>query len=383
MAAPTVLSISPAFGSFTLATPVTITGTDFTGTTGVLVGGIAATAVVVVNDEEITCSVPARPEIFRAHVQVTNADGTGQLSNVFLFTGLTTFDTDVGDGVWSNAVNWTYGVVTGEADGAVTGSGPITASGGLAASTLTFADYTGTLTPTGVSFDIYGEGAGGLADLTLSSGMTIAGAIAIHFWKSGTYDAAGQVIETVSTTNGEDIVLTLASSARVLDLELDSVDAVIAQGANDLYVGSAEDTGPESYGYLLVGAGCSFTWTSGRLILDTSGEAGFEMDYESDIELPPIEVVGTNRIFQDGAEPILATSLLVTQATLDGGEWTVSGTAVAEYSEVANCDFTSGTNLDATNFCTDGGGTDGVDFPVAPGPLAPGSSMSLRMGLGL
>ena len=54
-----VSSLSPATGSTAGGTPVTITGSNFTGATGVTFAGGAATSFVVVNDTTITCVTPA------------------------------------------------------------------------------------------------------------------------------------------------------------------------------------------------------------------------------------------------------------------------------------------------------------------------------------
>ena len=52
-------SISPNHGVVGGGTAVTLTGTGFTGSTGVTFDGVAATSVVVVNDTTITCNTPA------------------------------------------------------------------------------------------------------------------------------------------------------------------------------------------------------------------------------------------------------------------------------------------------------------------------------------
>lgn len=57
-APPTVSSLSPINGTTSGLTPVTLTGTDFTGATDVTFGGAAATNVVVVNATTITCVTP-------------------------------------------------------------------------------------------------------------------------------------------------------------------------------------------------------------------------------------------------------------------------------------------------------------------------------------
>jgi hypothetical protein len=63
---------------------VTITGTGFTGATGVTFDGIAATNVVVVNDTTITATSPAHAvDIVDVVVQSPNGDGT--LTNAFTY----------------------------------------------------------------------------------------------------------------------------------------------------------------------------------------------------------------------------------------------------------------------------------------------------------
>lgn len=56
---PEFISITPSEGPTAGGSSVTITGNNFTGTTSVEFGGDAATSVVVVNDETITCDTPA------------------------------------------------------------------------------------------------------------------------------------------------------------------------------------------------------------------------------------------------------------------------------------------------------------------------------------
>jgi large repetitive protein len=57
--APTVTGVSPNVGPTAGGTNVTVTGTGFTGATSVIVGGIGAKNVVVVNDSTITATMPA------------------------------------------------------------------------------------------------------------------------------------------------------------------------------------------------------------------------------------------------------------------------------------------------------------------------------------
>ena len=58
--APVISSVSPATGPVAGGTALTISGKNFLGTTGVTVGGVAATGVTVTNaGTQITCTTPA------------------------------------------------------------------------------------------------------------------------------------------------------------------------------------------------------------------------------------------------------------------------------------------------------------------------------------
>jgi len=81
-AAPTVTSISPFVG-FRLGSglSVTITGTNFTGATGVTIGGVACTSVVIVNATTITCVTGTIGSEGQKDVVVTGPGGSGTLTN--------------------------------------------------------------------------------------------------------------------------------------------------------------------------------------------------------------------------------------------------------------------------------------------------------------
>lgn len=81
--AATATAIAPATGAAAGGTPVQITGTNFAGTTGVTFGGVAATAVLVVNNETITCVTPVHAA---GAVTVVIADDSGALSKPAFFT---------------------------------------------------------------------------------------------------------------------------------------------------------------------------------------------------------------------------------------------------------------------------------------------------------
>ncbi len=83
-AEPTVSSISPAVGTTTGGTVVTITGTDFIGATAVAFGTTSATSFSVVNNTSITATSPAGAGT--VDVTVTTPLGTSATSSADHFT---------------------------------------------------------------------------------------------------------------------------------------------------------------------------------------------------------------------------------------------------------------------------------------------------------
>ena len=84
--APGVFSITPTTSVHNSPTAVTIMGSGFTGATGVTIGA-ACTAVVVVNDGEITCNTPASGTSAGAtNVAVTTPAGTGTGVGLMTYT---------------------------------------------------------------------------------------------------------------------------------------------------------------------------------------------------------------------------------------------------------------------------------------------------------
>jgi len=83
---PSPTSISPIGGSTAGGTPVTITGTDFSGGSTVTFDGVPATSVVVVNSTTITCVTPAHSGQGNITVQVTNEDSvSGSVPDGFTY----------------------------------------------------------------------------------------------------------------------------------------------------------------------------------------------------------------------------------------------------------------------------------------------------------
>ncbi len=83
-APPTVTAVAPATGPAAGGTPVTITGTNFTGATAVHFGATAATGVSVTNDTTITATSPAGSGV--QDVTVTTPAGTSATGAADKFT---------------------------------------------------------------------------------------------------------------------------------------------------------------------------------------------------------------------------------------------------------------------------------------------------------
>ncbi len=82
---PTISAVSPNTGSTNGGTPITITGTNLTGTSSVQVGGSNnATSVVVVNDTTVTAVTPSGTAGAKK-VTVTTAAGTATLVGAFTY----------------------------------------------------------------------------------------------------------------------------------------------------------------------------------------------------------------------------------------------------------------------------------------------------------
>lgn len=85
VSAPIVGSISPTTGP--VGTPVTITGSGFTGASSVHFGTTSATPFTIVNDTTITTTAPNASDC-TVNVTVTNCVGTSAPSATFTYTGL-------------------------------------------------------------------------------------------------------------------------------------------------------------------------------------------------------------------------------------------------------------------------------------------------------
>lgn len=79
----TITSLSPTGGDTSAGQAVTIVGTHLRGTTGVTFGGAAATSVVVVDDQTVTCVAPAHAA---GVVDVVLTDDSGTVTSTGGYT---------------------------------------------------------------------------------------------------------------------------------------------------------------------------------------------------------------------------------------------------------------------------------------------------------
>lgn len=130
MPAPTVSSISPSSGPLGGGVSVTITGNNFTGATGVTIGGTAATSVTVASDTSITCTTPAH-SAGTASVLVTTPDGTNSANTLYTYLAAPTV----------SAISPIIGPLSGGATATITGTNFVNGAtsvtiGGTAATVL-------------------------------------------------------------------------------------------------------------------------------------------------------------------------------------------------------------------------------------------------------
>lgn len=100
---PTVEAVVPPYGAPGGGETVTVTGTEFSGSTTVSIGGAECADVEVVDDDELTCTTPAGTTGF-VDVVVTTPEGTDTLAGGFSYTSVVSslFPSRIGPGspVW-------------------------------------------------------------------------------------------------------------------------------------------------------------------------------------------------------------------------------------------------------------------------------------------
>jgi hypothetical protein len=284
------------------------------------------------------------------------------------------FDTD-----WQTAANWTNGVPDQDTDNViVTGSNPITLSDTALGKNIDFTGFTGSFDPGGTGFAMRGN-------LTLSSGMTMVNSPGVIFYTAGSITSAGQSIRGLAIYENGVGTVTLNDDLTLTDINV--------QNANTLAMGDHTITfAATTSGGISIANGGLLTYTTGAKFVFGDGLALAAVS--STAALPPIEV-GDSYVWIPGvdltcdswtqtggtlefyvADLTTVGNLSWTDVTLvtlsgntctvggnfvadntdlDGGIFDVTGTAVAHDAAINNCDFTAGTQLDASDNCTGAG----------------------------
>jgi hypothetical protein len=184
---PSLLSIFPTSGALAGGTTITLSGSQFTGATGVTIGGVAATSVTVVNSNTVTCVTPAGTGSGK-DVVITTPAGSSTLSAAFSYSNFSSSVTYVsgGTGAFSGSTfNFTpVGVAIGDwmfavADGVVATS--VTGGSGVAWTISRTFNSAGTWTTTfrrqataadvGATFTINGGTSTGPAEWVIYRGV--------------------------------------------------------------------------------------------------------------------------------------------------------------------------------------------------------------------
>ncbi len=286
---------------------------------------------------------------------------------------------------------------------------------------LNFTGFAGTWDVTGSTLHTYGN-------LTLTAGMTITGAFALHPEASFTLTSAGHAVNSGSSEAGN--VMTLADDFRLEHNDFNI--AGIAAGANKVYVTM---TGSEDAGLYVTE---SFTWSAGAEFIASSDDAAGYVELRASgsgetvsLTLPPFSFTGPGALYPNTAVPIKAqtqtwlngsawfdnvgyesvsdfsiTNMLltidgidddmggleitvggdldVTDTNLNNGVFSVTGLAVhhgGTKKTITDCDFSGGEPLYADG-CIDGTGNVNVLFEAPPGGGPDLSSNSSSIGAG-
>jgi hypothetical protein len=135
-AAPTITAFSPASGPTAGGTLVTITGTGFTATPSMFMGGSAATSIVFISPTSITATTPAHGAGAVSAVLINPDTQTGSAAGVFTYAAAPTV----------SAVSPTSGPAAGGTAVTITGTGFVSGAtvsiGGSTATSVVFSSST-------------------------------------------------------------------------------------------------------------------------------------------------------------------------------------------------------------------------------------------------
>lgn len=186
--APTLTTISPSTASVAGGQTLTLNGTNLTGTTMVSVGGVAATNLSVVNDTQVTATIPAYSSgPLAVDVMIGNGSANATLVGALTYT--------VGSPTLTS-ITPTSGSIAGANQVTVSGTGFVpgtTVTLGAVAATNVQVDNLGSLSFTTPAY----EGGNLLKDLSVNNGSGSASLSAVF-----TYTAISPTIGSISPSSG-------------------------------------------------------------------------------------------------------------------------------------------------------------------------------------
>ena len=256
---PTVSGISPTSGPIAGGTSVTLTGTNFTGATGMTVGGVALTGFTVVNDTTITGTTGAHAAGL-VDVAVTNPGGTGTGTGLYTYITTPTVTTPTSASITASTATL-GGNVTSDGSATVTARGVVysvtatNSSPQIAGTGVTNATGTGTtgvftvavtgLTPgTAYSFAAYATNSQGTSYSTVGTFTTLSNNDNL----SALTTSPGILVPTFAsgTTSYSDIVPGATTSMTVTPTVADALATVQVQvnGGGYASVTSGSPSGP-------------------------------------------------------------------------------------------------------------------------------------------
>jgi hypothetical protein len=303
---PTVTGVSPATGLVGGGSVVTITGTNFTGTTQVLFGSVGATTFTVNSDTSITATAPAEAagpvdiSVYNAGPSATSA------ADIYTYVISSSAETWTGLGTtsnWSEAANWSAGVVPGPGT-------TVIFNGTSSANSIVDSGFAGTVAAVQINSGYTGT-------IGLNQNLTVMGPFT---QQAGTYNANGRMTAVTGTTTVSGGSYLAATNTQALTGGLIVSGGIFAGSTGTVSTASVTlSSGTlDAPSTVLTVVGGNFTYTGGTF----NAEMG-TVSYAGNVVSPTV-AVGTGKVrfynFQDALTGGYPAGLTIT------GTLTVSGT---------------------------------------------------------
>ncbi len=288
-----------------------------------------------------------------------------------------TWTNGAADNAWETTGNWDLDTLPDSTISVALGgttNADITISATRTTKAFDARGYTGHITHPayayGAAFNVYG-------DVHLDSGVA-AEHLYFEYHASATFSPGGFTgAADIAAYTASGVTVAVDANAFVSTLDMEN-DNVLSLGAHTL-----EFVNGSGNPYIALWGTAAITWSAGAKLIVSADEGTAQITSEGGT-FPPVEIsaaavglelqsdVTVDSYAQAGGTLTGAHELTVTNdfastgGALSGVEVSVGGSAVASDTTIANCDFSGGAELDATDGCTDGGGNINVDFGISP-----------------